>query len=36
MGGNILPYYMPMIKSLDIDNKEELMLSRLIFKNFKI
>jgi len=24
-----------MIKSLDIDTKEDLMLSRLIFKNFK-
>lgn len=35
IGGNILPYFMPMIKSLDIDTKEDLMLSRLIFKNFK-
>lgn len=35
LGGNILPYNMPMIKSLDIDNKEDLMLCRLIFRNLK-
>ena len=32
LGGNILLYNMPMIKSLDIDNKEDLMLCRLILE----